>query len=316
MRGNQQEEIGNCSITDLNALVIFARVGEAGSFSEAARRLKIPLSTVSRRVAELEAQLGVRLVERSTRHLRLTDAGAAVLEQAQRGAEICQIVSDIVSDKNGKLSGELRLAAPPSISDSLLAPVVGAFQNAYPRVRVQIFITDRIVDQIAEGIDVAFKVGALNDSSLVARTILRYRHQLVCSPTYLKEFKPPQAPQDLLRHRLLAFSFWRPVNQWHFVHVNGKQKETLTFKPYLSMNDYAGLASALIAGAGIGDLPPIVQPELLRKGSLVEVMPNWHFQNFDLSVVHAGGKYISRVVNTFKEFAIKTVPALFPNLPG
>jgi DNA-binding transcriptional LysR family regulator len=312
----RQGENGSLGIADLNTLVIFAHVGEARSFSEAARRLEIPLSTVSRRIAELEAQLGVRLIERSTRHLRLTDTGSEVLEQARRGAEICQIVNDIVSDKKTNLSGELRLSAPPSISDSLLAPVVGAFQIAYPRVRVQIFITDRIVDQIAEGIDVAFKVGTLKDSSLVARTILRYRHQLVCSPRYLKEFGAPEKPQDLLRHRLLAFSFWRPVSQWQFAHVSGKEQENISFRPYLAMNDYAGLATAMLADMGIGDFPPIVQPDLVRKGLLVEVMPNWHFPNFDLSVVHVGGKYISRVVRVFKEFAVKMVPTLFPKLPS
>jgi DNA-binding transcriptional LysR family regulator len=157
----------------------------------------------------------------------------------------------------------LRLSAPPSISDSLLAPLVGAFQASYPNVRVQVFITDRIVDQIAEGVDLAFRVGELEDSSLVARRILSYRHQLVASPGYLAKCEPPKTPQDLLDHRLLAFSFWKPVNIWSFAHANGKNTETLTFQPYLSMNDYAGLAIALLAGTGIGDLPPLVQPELL-----------------------------------------------------
>lgn len=313
-QGNLLRDNG-CSMADLNTLVIFASVVEAGSFSEAARRLKMPLSTISRRIAELEDQLGACLLERSTRHLRLTDLGSDVFEQAKRGAEICQVVNDIVSKKNGSLSGELRLSAPPSISDSLLAPILGAFQSAHPGVRVQVFITDRIVDQIAEGIDIAFKVGNLKDSSLIARRILTYRHQLVCSPAYLEKVKPPAAPQDLLDHRLLAFSFWKPLNQWHFKHVNGKSEETLSFHPFLSMNDYAGLAVALLAGTGIGDFPPIVQPELMRKGRLVEVMPNWHLQNFDLSIVHLGGKYVPRLVRAFKEFALKMVPTLFPKLP-
>src|SRR5882672_2323209 len=162
-------------MTDLNSLVIFAQVVEANSFSEAARRLKMPTSTVSRRVAELEDQLGVRLLERSTRSLRLTDVGTEVLEHAQRGAEVSEAVSNIASNHLSKVSGTLRIAAPPSISDSLLAPLVGAFQASYPNVRVQVFITDRIVDQIAEGVDLVFMVGEqLKDSALVARRILTY----------------------------------------------------------------------------------------------------------------------------------------------
>src|SRR5438309_3988004 len=159
-------------VADLNSLVIFAKVVEAKGFSEAARRLKIPLSTVSRRVAELEDQLKVRLLERSTRSLRLTDVGAEVLEHAQRSAELSEAVDNLVSNQLSNVSGTLRLSAPPSISDTLLAPLVGAFQAEYPHVRVQIFVTDRFVDHIAEGIDLVFRLGPLKDSSLVARRIL------------------------------------------------------------------------------------------------------------------------------------------------
>jgi len=301
-------------MTDLNSLMVFARVVEAKSFSEAARRMKIPLSTVSRRVAELEKQLGVRLIERSTRRLRLTDVGSEVFEQGKHSVEISEAVNNIASNHLSTVSGELRLAAPPSISDSLLAPLVGAFQASYPNVRIQVFITDRIVDQIAEGVDLAFRVDPqLKDSSLIARKILTYRHQLVASPAYLARRKPPQKPQDLLQHRLLAFSFWKPMNVWSF--VNGKKKETLTFRPHLSMNDYAGLAAALLAGTGIGDLPPLVQPELLRDGRLVEIMPDWRFATFYLWLVHTGNRYLTRPVRLFKEFAAQRAPTLFPKLP-
>ena len=304
-------------MTDLNSLMIFAKVVEARSFSSAARLLKIPISTVSRRVADLEKQLGVRLIERSTRNLRLTDVGAEIFEQARHSSEISEAVDNIASDHLETISGELRLAAPPSISDSFLAPLIGAFQASYPKVRVQVFITDRIVDHIAEGVDLAFRVDPrLKDSSLVARKILTYRHQLVASPAYLAACKKqPQKPQDLLDHRLLAFSFWKPVNVWNFVHVNGRTKETLNFHPHLSINDYTGLAMALLAGTGIGDLPPLVRPELLREGRLVEVMPEWHFSIFHLWIVHMGNHYMTRAVRVFKQFATQMAPKLFPKLP-
>jgi DNA-binding transcriptional LysR family regulator len=300
---------------DLNSLIVFAQVVEANGFSRAARRLKMPTSTVSRRIAELEQELGVRLIERSTRSLRLTDVGSEVLEHAQRSAEISEAIGNIASNHLSKVSGNLRIAAPPSISDSLLAPIVVAFQSSYPEVCIQILITERIVDQIAEGVDLAFRVGELEDSSLVARRILSYRHQLVSSPDYLENYKPPKTPQELLGHRLLAFSFWRPENKWHFIHANGKDSESITFKPYLAINEYDGLATALLAGTGIGDLPPIVQPELLRSGRLVEVMPKWHFRMFHLSLCHLKNRYVPRPVRVFKDFAANMAPALFPVLP-
>jgi DNA-binding transcriptional LysR family regulator len=302
-------------MTDLNALVIFAKVVEAKSFSEATRRLRLPVSTVSRRVADLENQLGVRLLDRSTRALRLTDLGSEVLEHAQRSAEASEAVENIASNQQSNVSGTLRLSAPPNISDTLLTPLVTAFQASYPNVRVQILIAERYVDHIGDGVDIVFRLGALKDSSLVARRILTYRHQLVASPDYLKNCTPPEAPADLLSHRLIAFSYWRPESRWTFVHVNGKDEETLTFQPHLSMNDFAGLTSALLAAGGIGDLPPIVQPELMRDGRLVEVMPQWHFRTQDLSLVHLGNRNMPRLVRLFKEFAGRMVPTLFQDLP-
>jgi len=299
---------------DLNSLAIFAKVAETRSFSEAARRLKLPISTVSRRVAELEDQLGVGLLERSTRNLRLTDIGAEVFEHAHRSAEISEAVANVVSNQASTVSGVLRLSAPPSISDTLLVPLVTAFQASYPDVRVQILVTDRFVDHIAEGIDLVFRLGALKDSSLVVRKLLTYRHQLVASPTYIDRYKSPEKPQDLLEHRLLDFSFGRPESGWTFVAKNGVS-ERVTFLPFLSMNDYAGLASALLAGVGIGDLPPVVQPDLVRDGRLIEIMPDWRFRTFDLSMVHPGNRHISRPVRMFKEFAAQMARTLFRSLP-
>jgi DNA-binding transcriptional LysR family regulator len=301
--------------TDLNSLVIFAQVAESKSFVKAARHLQMPTSTVSRRIAELESQLGVRLIERSTRSLRLTEVGTEILEHAQRSADVSEAVSNIASNHTTNVSGNLRLAAPPTISDSLLAPLICHFQELYPDVQIQVCIAERVLDPIAEGIDVAFRVGELEDSSLVVRRLLTYRHQLVASPAYLKGRKLPKRPQELLGHRLLAFSFWGPQNTWKFTRSDGKETESITFHPYLSINEYSGLAVALLKGVGIGEIAPIVQPALLREGRLVEVMPKWHFPLFNLSLVHLGNRYIPRPVRVFKDFAAEMVPKMFPELP-
>ena len=302
-------------MSDLNALLIFAKVVDTSSFSEAARRLRMPVSTVSRRVAVLEDQLGVRLLERSTRQLRLTDVGAEVLEYAQKSVEVSDAVDSVVSNQLSEVKGTLRLSAPPSISDTVLAPLVTAFQASYPMVHIHILVTERFVDHIAEGIDLSFRVGPLEDSTLVARKMLRYRHQLLASPEYLRNAKKPKKPQDLLDHHLLAFSFWKPQTSWTFFKESGKGKHTITFYPYLSMNDHAGLATALISGAGIGNLPPTVCTNLIKEGKLIEVMPNWHFQAVDMSIIHPGNRHIPRAVRLFKEFAAQMTPKLFERLP-
>jgi DNA-binding transcriptional LysR family regulator len=303
---------------DLNALVVFATVVESNSFSEAARRLNIPLSTVSRRVAELENELGVQLLERSTRKLRLTDVGAEVFKQAQVSVDLNDSVRDIVDDHLSLVTGLLRVSAPPSISDSILAPIIGAFQERHPRVRVQGFITDRFVDLMAEGIDVGFIVGPLQDPSLVPRIILSYRHLVLATPSYLREHGEPRTPEDLLGHHLLAFSFCYPENAWHFVSRDGKEKRSIDFRPYLSMNDYAGMIPRLLAGVGIGELPPVVAPtlQLIREKKLVEVLPKWKWPAFDLKIVHPGTRYVSRAVRAFIDVAAQLAPTLFPDLPA
>jgi DNA-binding transcriptional LysR family regulator len=302
-------------MSDFNTLMIFAAVVKAKSFSEAARRLKMPLASVSRRVADLEGELGVRLLERSTRSLRLTEVGAEVLEYAERSLEICEAVDSIVSNHKATVSGVLRLSAPPNISESLLTPLLFAFRTSYPDVRVQALITERHIDHIADGVDLAFRVGVPKDVSLVARRLLTYRHRLVASPAYLKKVEAPRKPADLLSHPMITFSYWKPETSFTFCHVNGREKETVTFVPYLSRNDFAGLTPSLLAGAGIGELPPIVQPQLIRDGRLIEVMPNWRFPTFDLSLVHLSNPLVPRPVRVFKEFAVRLAPKIFPDLP-
>ncbi len=299
-------------MADINKLIVFARVAEAGSLSGAARRTGMPVSTVSRKIAELEDQLGVRLIERSTRQLRLTDVGQEVLEQAQHGLEIGEAVESIVANRNSEVRGTLRLSAPPSLSDSLLAPLIRAFQASYPGVSVHVFVTSRMVDHISEGVDIALRFGHLRDSALVSRPLLRYRHVLLASPEYL-DGRRLDDPDQLSDHRLLAFMFEPQLYRW-ILH-RGSEKRTIEFQPSLAMNDYAGIAALLTAGSGIGELPALVAHGLVAQRRLVEVLPDWRFEPLEFSVVHLGNRHIARPVRLFKEFAIQAVPNLFRDLP-
>ncbi|MDH5262799.1 MAG: LysR family transcriptional regulator [Gammaproteobacteria bacterium] len=298
---------------DLNALAIYARVAEALSFSEAARRLDMPISTVSRKVADLEDSLGVQLIERSTRKLRLTDIGVEVLYEAQRSVETAEAIDAMVSNRLAEVSGRISLSAPPSIADSLLAPLLSAFQSTHPQVIVQVMVTDRFVDHIAEGIDLALRVGELKDSALVATPLLKYRRQLVASPEYLARHDALEHPHDLLGHRVLAFGPSVAGHRWSF--YRGDETETVEVRPVLAMNDYAGLAQALADGNGVGDLPPIVRPELMSTGKLVELIPDWRLSSETLSLVRLGNRHVPKAIRAFIDFATTRARQMFPGLP-
>ncbi len=301
---------------NLNALLIFATVAEANSFSEGARRLRIPVSTVSRQVADLETQLGVRLLERSTRRLRITDIGADVLEEARVAGNMKQSILGLISSQLSSVSGLLRISVPPRIANCVVMPLVGAFQASYPDVRVHMTISDRPADLSTSDFDLLFKIGPIKDSSQISRRILRFREFLLASPTYLKNRTAPETPKELPEHRLLALSSGEPKIEWRFMNIDHRNGIILTIEPYLSVNDPAGLAGALLAGIGIGNLPSVAVGDLVRSGQLIELLPQWHFSTLDVSVVHASSRHVRRPVQEFIRLAAKLAPALFPPCQG
>jgi DNA-binding transcriptional LysR family regulator len=292
----------------VDALIVFAKVVEAGSFSAASRRMGVPLSTVSRRISELEDSLGTRLLERSTRSLRLTEVGAEILEQAKRGVEIEEAVAAIASNRAAQAIGTVRISVPPSLSESLFVPLIVEFQRTPPHVAVSVLATDRHVDLIAEGIDLAFRTGPLKDSSLVARPILEFRHVMLASHAVLAGMPAPTHPTDLLRFKLCAFSGWGEETTWH-LERNG-EGTSVRFKPHLALNDYAGLGAALVAGAGIGEMPSIVASEWRRKSGLVEVMPEWRFPLEHLYMLHVGNRHATLPLRLFKEMVLEKAQSL------
>ncbi len=302
-------------MVDLNALAVFAKVAETKSFSAAAQALQMPLSTVSRRILVLEAQLGVRLLERSTRMLRLTKVGAEIVSHARRCENLAVSIDDIVADRRAHVRGTLRLSASPCLAHSLIAPLIISFQKRHPDVGFEVDMTERDVDLIADGIDLAFRPRSTRDSALVAVKILAYRHQLVASPHYVLNTTPIGRPADLSQHRLLAFHGRSADTTWSFRRVGSDDEEALTFAPYLASNDYAGLVPPLIDGVGVGVLPPVFRPGLLSCGRLIEVMPEWRMQTEDLTLVHLGGKYMPSALRAFKDFAARETGRLLPRMP-
>ncbi len=282
---------------DLNAMTVFAKVAECGGFSRAGERLAMPVSTVSRKVVELEKALGVRLLERSTRSVRLTEIGESYFRQCQRGLQELEAANLSIEDRQQEVSGVLRLSVPPSISEGLFVPIIAAFQRSYPKARVHVFVTERTVDLIADGVDLTIRIGELADSALSARRILTYRHILLASPDYLKRHGMPLSPDELAGHRLLAFgALGRPVD-WTF--ARAAEIVTVRVEPHFQINDYLAIQKAAIEGQGIGDMPAILCGPALRHGSLTPVMADWRSPSVDLSAIHVATRNMSRLVRLF-----------------
>lgn len=183
---------------DFNAIKMFVSVVQAGSLSAAADKTKVPLPTLSRRIRELEHELNVQLLARSPRGIKLTEAGSRLYEHASRGVEALNEAQHAVMNDEIRLKGRLRLSMPPAFTPWW--ELLGAFQQRFPEISVSVFSTERRVDLVQDGIDVALRVGTIVHESMVARQMIKYRHKLVASPALLAQFSDPATPEDLHRY--------------------------------------------------------------------------------------------------------------------
>lgn len=287
---------------DLNAMVLFARVLQHGSFSEAARRTGTPVSTLSRKVSALERQLGVRLLERTTRAVNPTDSGREYFLYCEQIVEALEGAQAALEKRQAEVTGTIRLAAPPSLSDVLLVPLVDGFLRQYPNVEIKVLVTDRHLDLVQDEVDISLRVGPQPASSLVFRRLLKYRHILVAAPTYLPGTEALDEPADLTRHRLLGFTKWFEEPTWTL--SNGSRTERVPAKLWLGVNDYAGVIRAAVSGMGVAEVPSIVCQRELSAGHLIPVLMDWRFEEVELSAYYLSRRHPSRSVELFLEHCV------------
>ncbi len=299
---------------DLNAIALFVRVIEYKSFTETSRQLGVPISTISRKVSELEKSLGMRLIERSTRKLRLTEIGQEYFQHCRRGLEELNAGELVINNKQTEVAGTLRLSIPPNIANILVTPLICGYQQKYPKTKIKVLVTEREVDLIEDGVDIALRVGELEDSTLIARRLLSYRHLLVATPQYLKQHDKLHHPDELTYHRLLTFDGWQGQTLWEF--FNKKKNCKIIVESALSINEMSGLQYAAENHQGIANLPAILCAQTLKKGTLVEVMPNWQFAPTILSAIYPSNRNTSRLVKLFTEYCVEHIKkqALFTGL--
>jgi DNA-binding transcriptional LysR family regulator len=282
---------------DLNLLGLFVAVAETGSFSEAARKLGLPKSSVSRGVASLEASVGAQLLHRTTRHVSLSTAGAALYERAAPLLASLKEAVGTLPEREEAPSGELRLTAPHDMGATFLPEVIARFTARYPSVRVDCRLTNRNVDLVAEGFDLALRASAakLADSSLMVRRLGAIDVQLFASPTYLARRGTPRAPEDLAQHDFVAFRGLKYLSELGLVEKNAR----------VLADDMLFLREAVKAGAGIAVLPTFLAQADVTSGQLVRVLPRYTQPSTALMMLYPRTQHVPRKVSAFRDFLLE-----------
>lgn len=292
---------------DLNDVLVFARVVEAGSFTAAARLLGMPKTTVSRRVAALERAVGVRLLQRTTRSLGLTDAGRLYYEQAGQALRTIEEANRRLAEARAEPSGTIRISAPVGFGGYLTATVLD-FLAAYPKTRVELLLTDDRLNLIETGIDLAFRTGVLPDSTLIARRLGSTHRVLCASPDYLARRGTPASPADLAGHDCVIAGRSAAGASWVLEGPQGQ--ETVTVSGRFAANEMQVVAAGSIAGHGIALLPSGIAEARIRDGRLLRVLADYTTAAGGIHVVYPSSRHLSPLVKAFIELAAERIRAV------
>jgi DNA-binding transcriptional LysR family regulator len=300
-------EIGNAKL-DIEALRTFVEVADAGGVSPAARRLGVSKSIVSRRLARLEAELGVQLLARTTRGAALTEAGAMFRDHAARACAEIDAARETISPA-GELRGRLRIAAPLTFGPTHFASVFAEMARRHPQLHVHTVYSDRFVDLVAEGFDCAIRVGYLPDSSLIARRVGPLYGKLVASPDYVKAHGSPEAPEELIAHEALM----QGTEAWQF--LDGDEVITVHPRGRFKADNGTALIAAAVAGLGIAWLPDGLTSEYVASGALVPVMTRFPPPPAGIYVIRPPGQHPARKVRVLTQLLIECFEQA-PHLAG
>ncbi len=295
---------------------LFVRIVESGSFSAVARELGMIQPTVSKQMTLLEEQLGVRLLNRTTRRLSLTEAGREYYERCQRILDEVQEMETEVAGLQNRPTGTLRVNTPVAFGHQHMMPLLLAFQRKYPGLAIELSLDDRYVDLVQEGIDVAIRFGELGDSQLVARHVGSSARVCVASPAYLAARGAPKEPADLGKHNCITYTYLFS-NEWPFEGPDGPLsiKVTGDFRANSGMT----IRAAALGGVGIASIPAFLVREDIESGQLVQVLTRFAPAPIRISAVYPSARLLSRKVKLFVEFMqgeFLKIPLLHPRSPS
>lgn len=286
-------------MTDLNDIAVFVKVAQFESFSRAAHALGMPVSTVSRKVSMLEEQLGVTLLQRTTRKLNLTAQGRAYYHQCSEPLAQLHDAERVLVQAQRQPEGLLRVSVPVTMGQEPFYEFVSAFLKAYPRLQVDLFVTNIFLDLIAENVDVAIRFGDLRDSTLIARrlgTSLRY---LVATPSYLEGRALPATPEDLRQHQCVLLNGRNNEAEWHL--VSGRRSARIQVSGPISSRDFQSVSAFTYKGHGIGLLPTTYCDEKIASGELVRLLPDWSTPEILLHAIYPTRRFLPAKLQVFLE---------------
>jgi DNA-binding transcriptional LysR family regulator len=289
----------------LDDIAVFVRVVEAGSFSAAARRLAMPKATVSAKVARLEKRLGLGLIQRTTRKLRVTEAGEQYFHHCVRAIREVEVAEAALQSTSGKPSGVLKITAPVDLGRTLLPRIVNAYAARHPDVSVELLVTNRVMDLVGEGIDLAIRPSqVLKDSSLIAQRYFEMGSNLWGAPQYLQRLGTLTHPRDLANASFVGF-----LARSSAVFTNGKSDIEVALSGRIRADDLETIKALLLLGQGIGWLPDFLAEDGAQAGRLVHVLPQWRVKERGaIYFVYAGRKYGLPKVRAFIETALELAP--------
>ena len=298
----------------LEAMSILLAVVDAGSLSGAARRLGMPLPTVSRKVAELEAHLRARLLHRTTRQLSLTEAGAAYVAACRRILDEVGEAERIATGEYGAPKGELAVTAPIVFGRLHIVPVVAEFLAQYPEIRIKLLLTDRVVHLMEEQIDVALRIGELPDSTLMASRIGTVCPVVCASPAYLAQRGVPAGPEALAAHDCIGFDVLESRRAWVF--GDGKSTVSVPVIPRLEVNTAEAAIAAATLGVGLIRVLSYQVAEAVGNGALDVILQDHEPAPLPVSLVHKGQTPLPRKLRVFLDFAAPRLSARIRQTPG
>lgn len=284
----------------LNAINLFCRVIETQSFTQAAQLEQISLAMASKLIAQLEEHLNVRLLHRTTRKITPTEAGLLYYQRCLPILNELKDAENSVSNITSTLQGKITISLPMDFGSRFVAPYLGQFMTTYPNIQLNIEFSDRRVDVVAEGYDLALRIGTLEDSSIVAKRIARSELVLIASPDYLAKQGTPENLEQLTEHTCLIYENHQ---QWQF--TDGDQKVKIKPNAHVISNNGYALLQMTKAGQGIVNLPLFLAKEDINAGRLIEILPQYKQHSIDISVLYPHRRYLSPKVKVLIEFLSK-----------